>query len=1568
VPANVTNMRATIIPAGGGGAGGNGGNASANGSNGGGGGGGALESTQVMISVIPGDTLQLTVGLGGAGGVGGAAGLPGANGSPGALSTIASIALATVYARAAGASGGSAVMDLLAGAGPGGGPPVTANALTIANAGAPAQLAPAQGGYGGSAAFTSTSAATTGNDNPSGFVGGAGGANGSIGAGNAGGFGGGGGGGGPLGAGGAGGAGGNGAAGTGVGGSAGTSAPANSGAGGGGGGAGGNGGAGGVGGAGGAGGSAEIILEWGAGLQGVTGPTGPSGGPVGPTGPASTVTGPTGPAGTAATGATGPTGPSTWANSSWNQTPWYVNPSSGIDSNPGTVGSPVQTVMGGIVAKWGTDGPILPQNTTINLEGTESINQERIVLNPTLTEGTILLIDGTPGMVQIGGNFSPSVVVPLVVGNPGTDLQLQGMPGGAASGVLVQNLTKSSEACIRSMSGTTATMDQPLNPTTAVPDNTWANTDTYAMWTLPYFNLSVLSASGGDVSSTPTFSQCKLLHVRVPNLGATASTVNVTSIGCPILLTSSVFDAFVELDGRRGFINTIGCQFPGGFNAAATNIISGSQGTSSAGCILQASTLSGGFAIGGSITVRLGLTSFTGGPTGGVKISGAGGALVNVQATGSVSLGSAAGAIWGAGEIETQPNAYVTSNNWATTFLCNNGAIDSAFNGSAYIGDGQWLDNISVTLANLTKYGSIIKTAVNSGFVLSGIAIPGVGALTVTAGLNDNIAIGNSTTPPNQYYKVTQTGAPGALSVAGFNLCPANMRLYLEFDIAQAITFVHNSSIAFAIKTPDSANDVYSAPPAGGYLLAELLGDGTVWRLVAVSTGGIGTTGPTGPAGGGTTGPTGAGSTGPTGAASTVTGPTGTSQTGPTGPTGAASTVTGPTGATGITGPMGLAANTGATGATGPTGATGTTEPMGLAANTGATGPTGAGLTGPTGASATGPTGAASTVTGPTGNTGPTGAASTGATGPTGATGHTGAGPTGSAGPTGATGPTGAGQTSTFVVDPTVGSSSGNVYKTFAAAVAAANALNGADTTIYVRTTTVVSTAVDLTGVHLTGPLTSTPSVGLIFEAGASITHLWRDVSYLVMESTVNGVYVFQNDDVMNIGEYTNFNMEGATPGLCFTVANGAIGVVSINGPNATVGDGTDANFSTTGGEFFVYVGDLCSLKSSVFTGSGALLIEASAGAYLAGSQPGVTGGVSYQGIAPFGTVICDPTVGVQFGNVYPTFAAAVAACNALGGADTTMLVRTTTVVSTAVDLTGIHLTGPQASSGAPSVGLIFEPGASIKHLWRDVSYLVMESTVTALYQFQLNDLMNIGENVDFNMQTGGSLGACFTIANGANANVSINGPNATVGDGTDVNFDTTGGVFGVFVGDACQLFANTFGGTGGLLVGQSAGAAGIGSQSLVSVTDFGVYTPFARGWADNSSGVFPGSTTATIAVSVTVTPSATGKFITTVTGTFLNLSAIPNVGINGSMTRGSGVATPSNYSGPNANPSASGTSGSKVPFALIVDWSTSTEVGPVVFPIGVPVTFNFVIQLASAVANVGIGANGVQLNVQEVN
>jgi hypothetical protein len=93
--------------------------------------------------------------------------------------------------------------------------------------------------------------------------------------------------------------------------------------------------------------------------------------------------------------------------------------------------------------------------------------------------------------------------------------------------------------------------------------------------------------------------------------------------------------------------------------------------------------------------------------------------------------------------------------------------------------------------------------------------------------------------------------------------------------------------------------------------------------LTISSSGGVGSTGPTGPQG--NTGPT--GPQGNTGTGSTVPGPTGptgpqgnTGSTGPQGNTGNASTVPGPTGPTGPTGPQG---NTGSTGLQGPTGNTG---------------------------------------------------------------------------------------------------------------------------------------------------------------------------------------------------------------------------------------------------------------------------------------------------------------------------------------------------------------------------------------------------------------------------------------------------------------------------------------------------------------------------------------------------------------------------------------------------------------------------------------------------------------------
>jgi hypothetical protein len=102
------------------------------------------------------------------------------------------------------------------------------------------------------------------------------------------------------------------------------------------------------------------------------------------------------------------------------------------------------------------------------------------------------------------------------------------------------------------------------------------------------------------------------------------------------------------------------------------------------------------------------------------------------------------------------------------------------------------------------------------------------------------------------------------------------------------------------------------------------------------------------------------------------------------------------------------------------------------------------------------------------------------------------------------------------------------------------------------------------------------------------------------------------------------------------------------------------------------------------------------------------------------------------------------------------------------------------------------------------------------------------------------------------------------------------------------------------------------------------------------------------------------------VTGTLINNSG-SQVGINTSLTHGSGVTTPSDYVGPSVVLGSVGSPGSKAPIALIVDYDQSSEAGNLVFPIGVSVTFNFVIQLSAAVASAGFGDNGVQMEVQEV-
>jgi hypothetical protein len=100
------------------------------------------------------------------------------------------------------------------------------------------------------------------------------------------------------------------------------------------------------------------------------------------------------------------------SNPSWLVPDWYVAPISGSDSNDGmTVTTPVQTIMGGIVSRWGTRSPILAQTTTIHLLEPETLGQESVVLSPVIVNGASFVILGTN--IVVGTTTISAITTPL---------------------------------------------------------------------------------------------------------------------------------------------------------------------------------------------------------------------------------------------------------------------------------------------------------------------------------------------------------------------------------------------------------------------------------------------------------------------------------------------------------------------------------------------------------------------------------------------------------------------------------------------------------------------------------------------------------------------------------------------------------------------------------------------------------------------------------------------------------------------------------------------------------------------------------------------------------------------------------------------------------------------------------------------------------------------------------------------------------------------------------------------------------------------------------------------------
>lgn len=433
-------------------------------------------------------------------------------------------------------------------------------------------------------------------------------------------------------------------------------------------------------------------------------------------------------------------------NASWTQASWYVDPNAGSDSSSTcSSGSPCKTVMGGVVAKWATISPILPQSTTIYVTGPETLGQEAIVLAPVMTGGSNFAIAVTAAAV--GGTFAPTTVTAKVQANSGgTDLLIApaSPPAGLAAGYLLVNTTGNSSAMVDYVSGGTYRLTQPLANAGLVPslaqsfsEDGWAGTDTIQAYKPGLLNLKGFYPSSGDgTGSSPIAS---ITGAWIPDSGGTSgdSTLSIATKGIVFQAFNDWIDPQVAFDGwlsladssvnnRNEFVN---CYLNGGGSFRYASLIGGSSGESTSYTRLDNAIVDGDVILHGQVgvgtpysTVGLAHIAAAGAPGAGTFFVGYGGQL---QIYASYFPGPPI--LWGTGssffDIEGEGTVQLvatieSTESWATSLQLNPSTpaiVQSRSEGTAFV-SGQAVSGIAWTAANLDKYGSLFSQVTGAKF------------------------------------------------------------------------------------------------------------------------------------------------------------------------------------------------------------------------------------------------------------------------------------------------------------------------------------------------------------------------------------------------------------------------------------------------------------------------------------------------------------------------------------------------------------------------------------------------------------------------------------------------------------------------------------------------------------------------------------------------------------------------------------------------------------------------------------------------------------------------------------
>lgn len=395
---------------------------------------------------------------------------------------------------------------------------------------------------------------------------------------------------------------------------------------------------------------------------------------------------------------------------------------------------------------------------------------------------------------------------------------------------------------------------------------------------------------------------------------------------------------------------------------------------------------------------------------------------------------------------------------------------------------------------------------------------------------------------------------------------------------------------------------------------------------------------------------------------------------------------------------------------------------------------------GATGNGTAGPTGAL----GPTGPRGATGPGFTGATGPTGAQGATGpfGGPAGATGPTGPLGPTGpAGATgaaglsagaSSFVYREG-GVNSGNVFNTMAGAVAAANLLNGASTSIFIDNslgTPVVPTGVtlNLTGVTIVG--SNIVQTSLTFQSGSAISFIWASTLDIAILSTAsNVIYTLPIASTVNIGPVSSVqNPLAATPFFYIPFANCSFTLASATG----LGDGTTpvinvANSNTV--EILASYASSIAIQAINGLTSTACVVYSDFGSEISNVQGIPSFEVIYPINPPYSSSLIYREGGVAGNNIYTDFPSAVTAANVLNGAKVSIEIDPSlgspNIPAGVYDLTNITLFG---TYGNVPPTLVIASGVTFSAIWEEVSNLnIVSNSLSAVFTTTVNTIIYIG-------------------------------------------------------------------------------------------------------------------------------------------------------------------------------------------------------------------------------------------------